>query len=420
MNKARLPGAGAGVITLVALTQFVCSLDFIMVLPLGPDLARGLGISASHIGYITSSYALAAFGFGLGSAGWLDRFDRRTALSVSLLGLVAATALCGVATGMATLLAARFLAGAFAGPVMAVGLAIVSDVVPPERRGRAVTTVVTAGSVASIIGVPAGIVLAQAAGWRAPFLIIAAVGFVILLLTWKALPPIKRHLLLGGADALISKVRTVASPVGLVAVAGAILSSASGYVVIANIAAHLQFNLHVPSSDFARLYLTGGCTAFVVARASGRAIDRFGSWPVMLASNLLFAAVVWELFIHDAAWAPVIALFVGSMTANALRNASLQTILTRVPPPGQRAAFLSVTGSMQQLGSAIGASGASLLLYRGPGQGLRGMDRVGWVAIGLTLTLTPMVLLIDHLRRRDVQAGENGKRNITLNVLERL
>lgn len=54
----------------------------------------------------------------------------------------------------------------------------------------------------------------------------------------------------------------------------------------------------------------------------------------MLAANLLFADVVWELLMDDAAWLPVIALFIGSMTVNALRNASLQTILTRLPPPG--------------------------------------------------------------------------------------
>ena len=60
--------------------------------------------------------------------------------------------------------------------------------------------------------------------------------------------------------------------------------------------------------------------------------------------------------------------------------------------------YLSFTGAMQQLGSAVGAMSTSLLLTERAGR-IDGMDRVGWLALAATLTLTPLVVLIGRLRR---------------------
>lgn len=394
-------GSTSKVIALVAATQFVSAIEFIILLPLGPDLARGLDMPTSHLGYVTSSYGIAAFGVGLVSANLLDKFDRRTILCTSLLGLVLATALCGLAVDTISLLIARFIAGAFAGPTAAIGLALISDLVPPERRGRAVTTVITAGSLASIVGMPAAIWLAQLYGWRTPFLTIAVVGTALLLLLMRTLPAMTGHLTSGAQETFASKARMMASPVGLAAMTAMILSTASGFLLITSLPIHLQANLHIPPTQFAWFYMAGGCSAFIVTRVSGPVIDRFGSWPVMLVSNCLFALVVWELLVDTAALLPIMVLFIGSMTANGLRNASLQTAITHIPPPSRRGAFLSVTGSMSYLGSAIGAAASSVLLFPGIGTAVGGMDRVGWATIAITATLTPMVLLLNALRRRE-------------------
>src|SRR6188768_1764270 len=97
-------------IFLVAAVQFVNVLDFMMVMPLGPDFAAALGIPTSHLGYIGGSYTAAAAIAGMFASMFLDRFDRRKALAVTMFGLVCGTVAGGFATGLHSLMAARILA----------------------------------------------------------------------------------------------------------------------------------------------------------------------------------------------------------------------------------------------------------------------------------------------------------------------
>src|SRR5437773_2942233 len=132
------------IILLLAAVSFVNILDFIMVIPLGPDFARGLGVPTSQVGIIAGSYTMAAAVAGLAGALFLDRFDRRNALAVAMLGLMAATAAGGLAHNFAMLVGARVLAGIFGGPATSIGMAILTDVVPPQRRGKALGQVMGA------------------------------------------------------------------------------------------------------------------------------------------------------------------------------------------------------------------------------------------------------------------------------------
>ena len=137
-------------VLLVGAVHFINILDFVMVMPLGPDFTAALGIPASYVGLVGGSYTAAACVSGLLGAFVLDRFDRRAALAVAMLGLVAGTAAGGLATGLTSLVAARVVAGFFGGPATSVGYAIIADTIPAERRGRAIGALMGAFSIASI------------------------------------------------------------------------------------------------------------------------------------------------------------------------------------------------------------------------------------------------------------------------------
>ena len=387
------------IVLLIAAVQFVTALDFVMVLPMGPDLARGLGASPSQTGLIASSYALAACISGLFASSVLDKFDRKRALGVCLIGLVTGTLFCGLAPDLPSLLAARFATGAFAGPLTAVGLAVVSDQTSPKRRGRAVAKVIAAASASAVFGVPAGVILSEFGGWRAPFVAVAGIGAVVAVLVFMRLPSMIGHIGEARLATLTAKIRMITSPVGLAAGACIMMAAASEFVMVANIASHIQVNLGLPRSAFGGLYLVGGLSSLAVSTVSGRLIDRIGAGRVMLISNALFAVVVWELFVRDADAVPVVVLFMGCMMAGALRWQSAQTVMTRIPPLDKRAAFLSVTGAMQQLGAALGSGLSSVFLVRQVGDRLDNMDMVGWTSIGLTLTVGPMLIFVERLRR---------------------
>jgi MFS family permease len=76
---------------LVGAVQFVNVLDFMMVMPLGPDFAASLGIPVARLGIVGGSYTVAAAAAGLAGAFFLDRFDRRKALGLALFRFSAET-----------------------------------------------------------------------------------------------------------------------------------------------------------------------------------------------------------------------------------------------------------------------------------------------------------------------------------------
>src|SRR5678815_4917138 len=86
------------IVLVVAAAQFINVLEFVIVMPLGPDYAAQLAIPASELGYVASSYTAAAALAGVLGAFFLDRFDRRRALVVTLAGLVACTFSAGLVT----------------------------------------------------------------------------------------------------------------------------------------------------------------------------------------------------------------------------------------------------------------------------------------------------------------------------------
>jgi len=95
----RPPISERKLVVLIGAGQLINTLDFTMVLPLGPDFAQALDIPVSKLGMLGGSYTAAAAVTGIAGAFFLDRFDRRRALAVALTGLVVATATCGLATG---------------------------------------------------------------------------------------------------------------------------------------------------------------------------------------------------------------------------------------------------------------------------------------------------------------------------------
>ena len=137
------------VVLLLGAVQFVNILDFMIVMPLGPDFSKALGIPVSHLGTIGGSYTASAAISGLVGSLFLDKFDRRKALGWSMAGLVLGTLAGGFATGLNTLLLARVVAGLFGGPATSLSFSIIADIIPPERRGKAMGIVMGAFSLAS-------------------------------------------------------------------------------------------------------------------------------------------------------------------------------------------------------------------------------------------------------------------------------
>jgi predicted MFS family arabinose efflux permease len=369
-------------ILLVGAVQFVNILDFMMVMPLGPDFAQGLGISASRLGYVGGAYTAAAGISGLVAALFLDRVGRRRALTLAMLGLLVGTAAGGLAVDFTTLLASRVVAGAFGGPATSVALAIIADAIPAERRGKALGAVMGAFSVATVLGVPAGLKLAELGGWRTPFFAVAALALGITALAASLLPPLNAHMA-RGEKAARAGLRELVRPAVLLSWTMTASLNLAVFTVVPNLSAYLQYNLRFPRAALGSLYLGGGVASFFAMMLVGRAVDRFGARRVGLFGTLWFMMVLWLGFVRPLPGLPVAAMFVGFMLSNSLRNVPHSTLTSRVPSSRERARFQSIQSAVQHFSSALGAFAAAHFLRELPTGALEGMPAVATFALVL-------------------------------------
>jgi predicted MFS family arabinose efflux permease len=397
------------VVLLIAAVQFINILDFVMVMPLGPDFAKALGIDFAKLGMVAGSYMGAAAVSGYAGSFFLDRFDRRRALAVAMLGLVTGTALGGVATGLHSLMMARLVAGLFGGPATSLAFAIIADVVPNERRGKAMGMVMSAFSIASVLGLPAGLKLAQLGGWRAPFFAVAGLGLVIAASAIFLLPPMRGHL--SATRAAHVTLRSLLSRTEVrLSYAMTAITMSSGFILIPNISAYVQQNLGFPRERLGLLYLFGGLVSFVSTNAVGRLVDRYGAFRVGTFGALLLTAVLFVGFASyqpavglpflPAGQLPIYGLFICFMLAMSFRNVSYNTLTTKVPTIAERARFMSIQSSVQNLFSFAGAFLPSFLLVELPDHSLSGIPRIASVSMALSLAVPFLLRTVENRVRR--------------------
>jgi predicted MFS family arabinose efflux permease len=404
------PTSERAVVFCVGAVQFVNILDFMIVMPLGPDFATGLGIPVSQLGYVGGSYTAAASISGLAGAFFLDRFDRRNALAVAMLGLVLGTLGGAFARGLGTLMLARIVAGAFGGPATSLSYSIIADVIPPERRGRAMGAVMGAFSIASILGVPAGLELAERGGWKLPFIAVAVLGAVLGTYAYAVLPPMFGHLAKAKQRPFGRDLLELARPDVALSLALTTLVMSASFVLVPAITPHIIYNLHYPRSRLGLLYLFGGSVSFVAMRMVGLLVDRFGSARVGTFGTLFASLVIYLGFACAPPLLPVMVIFVGLMLGMAFRNVAYNTLTTKVPRPEERARFSSVQSAVQHLASAIGAFASAQFLMELPDKTLGGVSNMAFASITLGFAVVPLLWIVESRVKRAARVAANETR----------
>lgn len=375
------------VVWLAALIQLVSALDFMMIMPLGPDLSRALNISPTYIGYLGGGYALAAALSSLLCARYLDRFDRKHVALITLLGISLSTWACALAWNMEILFFTRLLAGVFAGPATSIALAIVVDATPVEQRGRAMAIVMGAFSLSAIAGVPLGLELAMLKGWSAPFYVLGGLGLCVCVAVYARLPGMTAHL--GLNQKAFSSIEMLKRPVVLNAFMAIGLAIFSTFLIVPNIAAYFQFNLDVPRGDMSHYYVMGGIFSLFSMQLGGLFIDRFGAMKVTILMGALTIAVVWDGFLHEP-WLPTIVIFTLFMVVTSTRTITVAAVNSQVAAPWERAGFMSLQNVFQHIFSGSAAVVSSMILTNVDGH-LGNMNILAWLTIALTV-IQPLFL----------------------------
>lgn len=373
------------ILLVLAAVQFTHIMDFMVMMPLAPQLMRELDLGAGQFSALVAAYSIAAGVVGLLSAPFIDRFDRRTLLLCMYAGFTIATLLCGLAPNAHALLIARAIGGAFGGVSGSLCLAIVSDLVPPERRASGIGIVMTAFAVAASVGVPVGLQLAQSLGWRSPFTFIAAFAAVVWCVAFRFIPPIRDHIQshTRKGQAFKELLRDANAGRAILFMAAMVLGHFS---IIPLLSAHFVGDMALPEQYLSLAYVIGGVASVVTAPYAGRLADRHGRQRVF--TCMVLAASVIILVIANAGALPmgvtlaIVGLF---FTFGSGRFVPGQAIVTLAVPSSRRGAFLSLTSCTRDLVSGVSSTLGGWIVTRQPNGHLLHFNYLGWIAVGFGL-----------------------------------
>jgi predicted MFS family arabinose efflux permease len=379
----------------LAAVQFTHSMDFMIMMPLGPQCEDELGISPQQFALVVSSYGFSAAISALLAAFFIDRFDRRKTLLVLYGGLITGTFLCAIAPNYWSLILARTVAGAFGGVGGAFILVIIGDSFSELRRGRATGVVMTAFSVASIAGLPAGILFGNQAGIGTPFAILGFLSLAIWLLAFKVLPPMRGHL--GRRHlSLADTVAMIRQPAHLRAYSFMVVLVMGSFTIAPHFSDFLVRNVGRAKNDLIYVYFCGGLLTFVTLPLVGFCADRFGKRPVFLV--MAGCTLVTILVLSNLPAAPLIPILVVTTLYwifTSGRWVPAMALVTSSALPRYRGSFMSVNASLQQTAIGLAAVVAGAVVGKAESGEITGYTTAGIIAAASTGI---SMLLIGRLR----------------------
>ncbi|MBS1142991.1 MAG: transporter [Proteobacteria bacterium] len=367
--------------------QFSHILDFMIMMPLGPILMAAFGIGTHEFGLLVAAYSFSAAVSGILAATFVDQFERKR-LVLIIFGLFGvATLACGLAPGYSTLILARGLAGVFGGIMGAMVQTMVADAIPFSRRARASGVVSSAFSISTIAGVPLSLWLANHLGWRAPFVFIAALTVVFLIVGLRFLPELHHHLSAEKRAHLLSATFDVlADHNHLRALLFSSLIIFSGFTVIPYITVYAVSNVGIAQSDIPIIYLFGGAATFISARLIGHWADKHGKVEVYRRVALL--AMVPTLVLTHAGVVPLWGWLIISTSFFVLisgRMIPAMAIIASSAQPQLRGTFMSLNATVQSLAMGLATTLSGFLTSLDASGHIVGYPLVGYVAVAANL-----------------------------------
>jgi predicted MFS family arabinose efflux permease len=401
-NSAKSTGSRFGaaewaLVAVLATINFTHILDFVIIMPLGDQLRRQLAINPQQFGFVVSAYGIAAMLAGIAASAVVDRFDRKRVLLVAFAGFVVATLYCGLADSYVQLLVARAGAGLFGGVTAAGVLAIIADVFPPHQRGKAIGAVTSSFAVASTIGLPIGLTLADAFDdFGAAFLAIAALGVPVWTLACWRLPSLTAHRTSRHANPLVQFAAVVRQPNHLYSFAFMLAMVLGTFIIVPYMAPYLQANCGRKASDLPIIYAVAGIASLVTMNVFGILTDRLGPRPVFFFTA--GGAVLMTLLVTNL---PEVGLWMatavlgGFMVLASGRVVPAQAMMLASADPELRGAFTNLTSAVSHLATGTGPLIAGAIVGEAyPGGPLTHYGTAGLVAMTFGVAAIGLSLLL--------------------------
>jgi predicted MFS family arabinose efflux permease len=387
------------VIILLVFLNFIVFLDFVILTPLGPQILRQLSLNTAQYAWVVSVYAFCAGISGFLAAGFADKFDRKKILVFSLAGFILGTFLCAIAPDYNFLLIARIITGSFGGIVSGIGPAIITDLFKMEVRGRVIGFVQMAPGLSQVIGIPLALLISTHFGWHAAFWIIVITGILLGIAVVLWMRPVTDHLNRTLThNAFFHLIRTISKPNYLLAYTSSMILMLAVWMILPFNATFITSNAAISMNQLTVLYLVSGVATFVSAPIIGKLCDRFGKFNVLLigsAASLIIIPYYTSLG-PTALWLMII-LNIIFFVAILSRMISVSSLITGVPEPQDRGAFMSINASIQQIAGGIAAGAAGLIVVQSRSGVILHYNILGFYIMATILALVIVTYFVNRL-----------------------
>jgi predicted MFS family arabinose efflux permease len=372
--------------------QFTHILDFMIMMPLGPQLTQAFAITDAKFGLLVSAYTFAAGASGLLASLYIDRFERRRLLLVLYFLFAVATLACGLAPTYESLMAARIAAGLFGGILSAMVQTIVADVIPFERRGKAMGVIMTSFSLSTVMGVPLGLFVAAKSDWHTPFFGIAAISFLLIVAAWNVIPSLKGHLhARGETGPLQGIVEVLRDPNHLLAFGFSFCLIFAGFSIIPYITIYLQTNAALSPSEIPLIYLVGGTATLFSAQIIGKLSDKLGKLKMLqIIAGIAMVPMVLITLTESMGIVSILIITTCFFVFVSGRMIPGMAMVSAAGNPKNRGTFMTLNSSMQSGAMGLAALVGGHLITRSP----EGLIENYWLCSVIAILFNVIALLI--------------------------
>ncbi len=395
----------------LALGTFAIGSEGLVIAGILPDIARGVGVTVSATGQLVTVYAIVYALTGPLLAVFASHVRPKPLLLWSLVVFGAGNILAAFSPSYLILMVSRVLVAASASAFVPSASAAGADLVSPERRGQALALVWGGFTVATVLGVPLGTLIAGTTSWRFTFIFVAVLAGLATLGILALVPPLQQPQTVS-ARAFGSVVRR---PLILGIVAAGVLVQMGQYTIFTYIA---PFTTKLTGGGgyvvVAAALLIFGLAAIVGNVLGGVGTDRLGVRRMLTITSAAFAVALAVLWIAGGLHLSVVSLVIAVLALLVWGVAAwafvppLQSLLLS-EAPDQSGVALSLNNSAFQGGIALGGAMGGYVLVQ---SGVEVLPLIGAVIVAIAFVV--VVLITRHPRPSGTTSPVKASESSTL------
>lgn len=355
-------------------------------------------LTTSAFSIIVSSYSLSAFVSSFIAIFFVDQFDRKKVLLFAYFGFLLGTVGCACAWGATSLIVFRTLTGVFGGVIGAQVLSIISDIIPYERRGQAMGMLMGGFALASVVGVPFSLFLANSFEWYYPFIVVVGVGFTLFPFLVKFIPNVTDHLhnLLPLNERIKNFGHVFKDKTQLTALVFSFLMIIGHFIIIPLFNPFLVYNVGLAQKSTPLVYLFGGLSSLFTAQIIGKLADKYGKRQVFVIAAILslFFSIIITNMPKLSALLVLIIFSCWFCTATG-RTVPGQAMITQSVSAKTRGSFMSLNSCMQSLGTGLATLLSGWVTYSDEKFVIHNYDYLGYISVFLLIVSILLAYQLD-------------------------